>query len=163
MPSIHACIALITYMSYQSMPLMHGMTCMACMVITQMDDMCHPWLDMQGMHAACHFQQRWPDHQTARGSLTTKKKQVGTLVAMPKGDGRFVVDVASVSACSQSEGSQTPTACSLQRISVKADNLKLGVKPRNAVENNTGFVRTLWNADEKSSFVQRTHCLVHSK
>ena len=74
---------------------------------------------------------------------------------MPKDDGRFVVDVASVSACSQSEGSQTPTACSLQRISVKADNLKLGVKSRNAVENMTGFVRTWWNADEKSSFAQR--------
>ena len=87
--------------------------------------------------------------------LDHKKKQVGTIVAMPKGDGRFVVDVASVSACSQSESSHTPTACSLQRVSVKADNLKLGVKPRNAVENKTGFVRTWWNADEKSIFVKR--------
>ena len=74
---------------------------------------------------------------------------------MPKGDGRFVVDVASVSACSQSACSQTSPACSQQLVSVKADNLKLGVKSRNAVENTTGFVRTWWNADEKSSFVQR--------
>ena len=138
------------------MPVMHVMTCMACMVINyaDMDDM-HPWLDMQGMHAACNFQQRWPDHQTARGSLTTKKKQVGTIVAMPKGDGRVVVDVASVSACRQSACSQTSTARSQQLVSVKADNLKLGVGSRNAVENTTGFVRTWWNADEKSSFVQR--------
>ena len=89
--------------------------------------------------------------------LDHQNKQVGTIVTMPKpkGDGRFVVDVASVSACSQSACSQTSTARSQQLVSVKADNLKLGVGSRNAVENTTGFVRTWWNADEKATFVKR--------
>ena len=87
--------------------------------------------------------------------LDHKKKQVGAIAHMPKGDGRFVVDLGSVSASSQSACSQTSPACSQKLVSVKADNLKLGVRSPNAVENTTGFVRTWWNADEKSSFVQR--------
>ena len=75
--SIHACIALHTCHTshathaWYDMHDMHGN-------YAGTDDMhawhdMHPWHDMHGMHAACKFQQRWPDHQTARGSLTTKK------------------------------------------------------------------------------------------
>ena len=88
--------------------------------------------------------------------------QVGTIVKMPTVNGRFLVDLGGASACSQLVYSQRvgqtclqPPACSQQLVSVKAENLKLGLRSRKAVANTTGLVRTWWNSDEKSSFVQR--------